>query len=270
MGNIQTGDAKSSKSAKSPGKVKALIKIRGKRGKIEGTHFTGIVPEEDDQSHYEANRTHTPEIIKKKEKTNINSPLNTNITATATMENKTDKPYITDSWQKVNNIPPTTNVKTVNEITPSSAESSSDSVFMDPLTPAGFSTEINQCYYSEENVNIDVVVPDSYENNFLNLPLNNFKLNEYKARKEKKLTEKLSKLGISKTSQISLNNDPRESFVSPNIECVKKADESGIEKDLENSANDFNYSKSSNVPLHLSLNSTCFSDSSSSPGIKFK
>lgn len=30
--------------------------------------------------------------------------------------------------------------------------SSSDSIFTDPLTPVGFAAEINQCYYSEENV----------------------------------------------------------------------------------------------------------------------
>lgn len=46
--------------------------------------------------------------------------------------------------------PSTTDIIVLREQTTSS---SSDSIFTDPLTtPIGFSTEINQCYYSEENV----------------------------------------------------------------------------------------------------------------------
>lgn len=50
----------------------------------------------------------------------------------------------------------------ISKITPSTSDvivlreqttsSSSDSIFTDPLTPVGFAAEINQCYYSEENV----------------------------------------------------------------------------------------------------------------------
>ncbi|KAK5644377.1 hypothetical protein RI129_005677 [Pyrocoelia pectoralis] len=171
MGNTQAGDLKSAKSGKSPGKVKALIKIRGKRaGKPDDPPFTGIVPERQDKS--TENEDATPK----------------------------DKC-----------------------VTPTSAESSSESVFTDPsaLTPVGFSTEINECYYSDENVNINnVVIPDSVPSNFMELPLNSFKLNEFKERKNEELGKRLSKLGLSKTSQISLESDLRDCFVSDNIECI--------------------------------------------------
>lgn len=35
---------------------------------------------------------------------------------------------------------------------PPTASSSSESLFTDPLTPLGFAAELNQCYYSDENL----------------------------------------------------------------------------------------------------------------------
>ncbi|KAB0794648.1 hypothetical protein PPYR_11487 [Photinus pyralis] len=177
MGNTQAGEIKTAKSGKSPSKVKALMKIRGKRGKPDDPPFTGIVPEKRDK---------TPE-----------KPT----------EDEIEKKFVT----------------------PTSGESSSESVFTDPsaLTPVGFSTEINECYYSDDNVNsINVVIPDSAPKNFMELPLNNFKLNEFKRRKEEELGKKLSKLGLSKTSQISLESDLRDCFVSENVECVERPGDS--------------------------------------------
>lgn len=61
---------------------------------------------------------------------------------------KTEFILITEITNKL--TPSTTDVIVLREQTTSS---SSDSIFTDPLTtPIGFSTEINQCYYSEENV----------------------------------------------------------------------------------------------------------------------
>lgn len=120
------------------------------------------------------------------------------------------------------------------KLTPPSGDSSSDSVFTDALTP-GCSTEINQCYYSEESVNLDVEVPDNTHSFFLqNLTLNNFKLNEYSAKREEEISKKLSKLGVSKTSQISLDSDPKECFVSDNIEVVKKVERDSGHEDMVN------------------------------------
>ncbi|GLV41899.1 cappuccino [Carabus blaptoides fortunei] len=120
---------------------------------------------------------------------------------------------VTDSWKKVNKLNKNNKLLTTGEqqVTPPSGESSSDSVFTDPLTPVDFAAEFNQCYCSEESVNIEVEVPDLTSTNydvsvwpFNDITLNSFKLNEYKLRKELELNEKLAKLVISKTSQINL------------------------------------------------------------------
>ncbi|XP_049823318.1 formin-2-like isoform X3 [Aethina tumida] len=58
-----------------------------------------------------------------------------------------------------------------------------------------------------------------------------FKLNEYRARHEEERTKKLSKLGVSRTSQISLDSDPRECFVSDNVEVVSN-DEVSVAESL--------------------------------------
>lgn len=181
MGNIQAGDAKPPKS----GKSKGLKIIRGKRNKTEEPHFTGVVPD-----------GRSSEII-------------------------TDK----NSHQKTKTLTPHENgalgPKIQEKISPQSGESSSDSVFTDPQTPVGFSAEINQCYYSEESVLSDVEIPDNVQESFShNFTLNSFKLNEHKFKREKILSAKLSKLGISKTSQISLEAEPNDSFSSENVEII--------------------------------------------------
>lgn len=216
MGNTQTGDNKSIKS----GKVKSLMKIRGKRGKNDDTvQFTNIATIKQNSDKVESSQAIPVEKCAPPKRTEA---------------------IITDSWKKAN----------AKEIDIKSGESSSESIFTDPLTPVGFSTEINKCYYSEESVSFDVVVPDTVQDSFLNLPLNNFKLNSYEIRKSEELTKKLNKLGVSRTSQISLDSDPREWFVSSNVECVTKeykypnelntTSESGIIRDID----DLSYSNS--------------------------
>lgn len=186
MGNIQAGDAKSTKT----GKSKGLKIIRGKRGKAEEPQFLSIVPEDSHQ-----NSSENDVLLENDEEANsIN--YKTKETSTPKAQERTS---------------------------PQSGESSSDSVFTDPQTPVGFSTEINQCYYSEESVLSDVEIPDTVHDNFShNFALNSFKLNEHKFKREKILNDKLSKLGISKTSQISLEAEPNESFCSGNVEVVTK------------------------------------------------
>ncbi|KAF5269711.1 hypothetical protein FQA39_LY08634 [Lamprigera yunnana] len=178
MGNTQAGEVKT-KMGKSPGKVKALIKMRSKRGKIEETPFSGVLTEEKHEM-----RKIELEVVNDED------------------ENKR-RDY---------------------KVTPTSGESSSDSVFTDPLavTPVGFSTQINEYYKNDQNVNINVIVPDFVKDHFLELPLNNFKLNEFKIRREEEINKKMGNLGLSKTSQISLDSDARDCFASENIECVQE------------------------------------------------
>lgn len=165
------------------GKGKGLKIIRGKRGKPEEPQFTGVVPDQ---------------------------PLSQKGNGDGI---KSQKPH--DNGKLSPNIQ--------EKVSPQSGESSSESVFTDPQTPVGFSMEINQCYLSEESVLSDVEIPDNVHDSFShNFALNSFKLNEHKFKRETILNEKLSKLGISKTSQISLEAEPNESFSSENVEIVTK------------------------------------------------
>ena len=172
MGNIQTGDTKS-------GKSKALKIIRGKRGKIEDDHFTGIVPDE-----YLQITSHLDQII-----------------------------AIT---------PKTTATLATSELT---SPQSNDSSFFDAQTTIGFTTEINQCYSSEDSVLLNHEEDNQKQENFVHdLALNSFKLNEHRVRRETVLNQKLSKLGVSKTSTISLESDPNECYVSENVEVITGKD----------------------------------------------
>lgn len=208
------------------------MKIRGKRNKQDNENqFTGVVPSETADGHAstseedltvkETRSTAPAKSVKEPPKSHAKSP---------------DRLLVTDSWCKVNQA---------DLVTPS-ADSSSDSVFAEALTPVGFSAEINQCYRSEDSFPAELEVVD----NFLHdLTLNSFKLNEYhQVKKGEEVIQKLSKLGISKTSQISLETDPNECFVSENVEVVKK-DERDSEVDGEESGfGGSNEYEKSNIP----------------------
>ncbi|RZB39864.1 formin-2 [Asbolus verrucosus] len=212
MGNLQTNEPKhSAKAGKSQGKVKSLMKIRGKRGKIDSSQFTGVVPEGTEFEERVFEHSFAKEEKPPEEKN----------------KQKNDNLIVTDSWCKVNRFNDE-NIEKKTKTPPSAVSSSSDSNFTDPLTPVGFNTEMNQCYYSEESVILDVEVPSTTtQEEFLhNLTLNSFKLNDYRMRHEEEKSKKLSKLGVSKTSQISLDSDPKDSFVSANVEIVNKDDSS--------------------------------------------
>lgn len=189
MGNLQS-DVKSNKAGKQ-GKVKQLMKIRGKKGKSDDVSFTCVVPE-DAETQEEEEEEHIQENNKR----------------SSTM-------VVTDSWCKVNQEQPS-------DVLSPGAESSSDSVFVDPLTPVAFSTEINQCYQSEEE-----------EENF-SAVLNSFKLNHYNKAKQDVITQKLSKLGVCKTSQISLDAAGEENFDSGNVEVVRKEETATTDLVTEN------------------------------------
>lgn len=215
MGNLQSGEVKVPKTGKSPGKVKSLMKIRGKRGKQEEPQFTSIVqpppPDEPDRMSYVSARDLTP---RSEEPPPLFTPPRS--------RKPPPKPETDNTTAR---MPP--------QMTPNS---SSDSAFTDAQTPVGFATELNRyCYHSEESVSLDVEVPDAtHSGNFL---LNNFKLNEHRVRKDGGLDTKLSKLGVSRTSQISLEGCGGQGFASENVECVvqknvavvghRRADEDG-------------------------------------------
>lgn len=216
MGNLQSNDPKSSKSGKG-GKVKNLMKIRGKKGKQEENQFISVVPE-DAQEHGHASASEDDLTVTEAKPDGAKTAK----TESKTAKGDSGQMLITDSWRKVNNCEHGT-PNNLDTVTPS-GDSSSDSVFAEALTPVGFSAEMNQCYRSEENLEIS--------DDFLHdLTLNSFKLNDYRARKEEVIGKKLGKLGISKTSQISLEADPKECFASENVEIVTKdsaGDESGF------------------------------------------
>ncbi|CAH0555466.1 unnamed protein product [Brassicogethes aeneus] len=216
MGNLQTGEGKQPKTGKSPGKIKGKIKLAKAKKSKEDVRFTGIVPEDIEVEEISA------VVIEKPVKKLAPKPP----------EKVPDKPprkepLITDSWREANKAAINSETKVS---PPSAVSSSSDSNFTDPCTPVGFSTELNECYQSEESI-LDVEVPNTVQDNFLhNLTLNSatsFKLNEYRARHEEVRAKKLSKLGVSKTSQISLDADPKECFASENVEVVNLDDDDG-------------------------------------------
>lgn len=197
MGNLQTGESKPTKA----GKAKTKIKLKGKKGKSDELLFTGVVPAPIEE------KPHT----KTAQDTNT-EPTSNNV-------------IVTDSWCKANNLDADADKKK-----PAASPSSSDSNFTDPLTPAGF----QETHDSEESVHLEVEVPNTTQETFLhNLTLNSFKLNEYRARHEEEKCRKLSKLGVSRTSQISLDSDPSECFATDNVEIVSEgaADDSGVASD---------------------------------------
>lgn len=115
---------------------------------------------------------------------------------------------ITDSWKQVKKLsdPKGPNNSTRKELTPPSKESSSESVFTDPLTPVGFAAEINQCYYSEESVNVNLeegkryVKPIGSKTKFCENAVSHHKKDAQISR------EKLGKLSVSKVSCVSLDD----------------------------------------------------------------
>lgn len=224
MGNLQGGEAKPPKNAKSPGKANRLMKRRFTRGKKD-IEFTGIVPEEkgedemstpdrcedrnegEDRSEDRSGDRSEDSGVNRVE-TDINNGEDSRVSVGVIPTVNSRSTLRTSSQQSKNGGDGWSGANVLNE---TSGESSSDSVFTDPLTPVGFA-EINQCYYSEESVRD---VPD---NTSTPVVINSFKLNEYKVRRDTELSRKLSKLGLSKTSQISLDDS---CFVSEDVFVVE-------------------------------------------------
>lgn len=225
MGNLQGSESKIPKTTKSPGKGNRLMKRRFTRGKKDKDDFLGIVPDDED----------TSTIIAAEDQSQIPKSTSSTTVKSSSLHQQSNKNIIESSggsgeWSLLQTAssptitaPPlvpastTTQQKDIKEQqarTPETGESSTDSVFTDPLTPVGFAAEINQCYYSEESV-LEADLPDTTSTTNV---INSFKLNEYKIRRENELNKKLHKLGISKTSQISLEgNLDGECFVSEDV-----------------------------------------------------
>lgn len=221
MGNLQANGEKSVKVNKSPGKKnakKAGNKLFGKGRK--DAHFTALVPDESETASTEDVVTVPSERSTHAALHGVELPVSSNNHSEAA---GVAHYVVSDSWKQINKAPapvePAGAKPPQQEVTPPSGESSSDSVFTDPLTSVGFSAEINQCYYSEESVNIEVEVPDVTADPSV-WPLNNFKLNEYKQRRDHERHKKLGKLGVSRTSQISLDETDG-CFVSGDVLIVE-------------------------------------------------
>ncbi|CAG9860478.1 unnamed protein product [Phyllotreta striolata] len=173
------------KSSKTKHKTK--VKLGGKKkGKVDDS-FVSIVPDGDEETAASTIPTYTPETP------------------------QTTSRILPDTEPLIDSISKITDVVDQNKI--ATPQSSSESYFTDPQTPVGVSTQ-----------NGKVANESHSQENFLhNLALNSFKLNEYRVRVEEEKTKKLSKLGVSKTSQISLDSDPNECFVTENVEIVSQA-----------------------------------------------
>lgn len=201
MGNLQGSENKPSKNLKSPGKANRLIKNRFARGKKNQEHFTGLVPEEEEHK-YPRTPEEEPKTDERTSKRNDDRKIHeatVNVSSTLVGGGKETNELAAEQRH--------------------SGESSSDTVFTDPLTPTDFSAEINQCYYSEENI-LDA------ETNVIN----NFKLNEYI---QEEFNKKLNKLGISKTSQISLDNNCSEDIVIVDMPKSNDTNENGVDDTQE-------------------------------------
>lgn len=217
MGNLQGSESKAPKSAKSPGKGNRLIKKRFSRGKKDKDEFTGIVPDDEDAI------VEAP-TVKQSSSKDQHSVLTRDQHDTGSTISQSQRKSGGD-WPHTN-APPKQQVITeaqITQVTPEAAESSSDSVFTDPLTPVGFAAEINQCYYSEENLDL----PDTTSTNVIN----SFKLNDFKVRKEEELTKKLNKLGVFKSSKISLDSNLDDCFVSEDVVIVNEMPKNATDGD---------------------------------------
>lgn len=194
MGNLQTSETKQAK-----GKGKAKFKNKGKKGKGIEEEFVGIVSENEHDLTVDVT---LPDYEVPEDKPAPPEPPDTLM--------------VNHSWSPVETKDEEDTKKPF--ITPIS---SSDSNFTEALTPQAFSKQTN----GSINNNLDPL--NSTQEQFL--ALNSFKLNEYRARHEEEKTKKLSKLGVSKTSQISLDSDPSECFVSDNVEIIRQVyDDSGF------------------------------------------
>lgn len=212
MGNLQGSESKTPKTAKSPGKGNRLIKRRFTRGKKDKEDFTGIVPDDDETS------TIVPE-----DQPQIPASASSATVKSSSLHQQSNKNILdgggSGEWSLLQaNSTATSPTATApaaakdHARTPETAESSTDSVFTDPLTPVGFSAEINQCYYSEESV-LEADLPDTTSTPNV---INSFKLNEFKIRRENDLHKKLNKLGICTKSHISLEGN-LDDFVSEDV-----------------------------------------------------
>ncbi|CAG9817334.1 unnamed protein product [Phaedon cochleariae] len=182
-----------SKQVKAKGKTKA--KLGGKKkGRIEDI-FTSVVPNEEEEQPQ-------PEPITPPAQKTADSC--THIEENLKLNNRISEISEGDSKKCV------------------TSPSSSESYFTDVQTPSG--TQIQASEHQEAEA------PSSTNGTFLhNLTLNSFKLNEYRARHEEVKVRKLSKLEVSKTSQISLDSNPEVCFASDNVEIVSQMhDDSGF------------------------------------------
>lgn len=157
---------------------------------------------------------------------------------------------ITDSWKQVEKLsdPKGPNNSTRKELTPPSKESSSESVFTDPLTPVGFAAEINQCYYSEESVNVNLeegkryVRPIGSKTKFCENGVSSHK-------KDAQSREKLGKLSVSKVSCVSLDDILDEDNIFILTDTMPDA---GTDDVCENSNLDFHQVSNQNVLYKVS------------------
>ncbi|KAL3269823.1 hypothetical protein HHI36_008881 [Cryptolaemus montrouzieri] len=206
MGNTQTNEGKPGKAGKSSGKVKGLMKIKGKKIKQGEPQFIGIVPQE---SETETRKEKTSVVIK-----NDSEKINSTLPEKEKQDSlHVEPPKATDSWYSADEI----NEESISKIATPSSVISSDSNFVD-------ATQSPQEFPKNLRLDFDTSDVDTPDNFFHNLTLNSFKLNEYRMKHEEEKNKKLNKLGVSKISQISLESDPCQCFETSEVQVIRNID----------------------------------------------
>lgn len=202
MGNLQGSEGKQSKTGKSPGKGKNLIKNLGNkksssksilRKKSESQCSKSLQESTDNVAE---DTTEQEQVPKRSVHVDPEGGRSTNLDSTDDSVRQQNKARDAKRPAKPSQLTTENGLLSVakKEISPPSKESSSESVFTDPLTPGGFAAELNAAYYSEESV---TATPDEARSSDVVLHV------EPTLRRN---DSRLDKLSVSKISRVSLED----------------------------------------------------------------
>lgn len=228
MGNLQTNEGgKSGSKGGQKSATKSKMRLLGGKKGAKTEEWTSVVPEENEISiRVTPEKEPTPPVVRT---TSSDSHFTLALSPAAFNQD------ITFTSDKKNSV-------------------STSAPILDKEVPLASSTLINK----DEN-------HDSGSFSDVFQPLNNFKLNEYRARVDKEKVTKLSKLGVTRTSQISLEQNGT-GFSSGVVEITENENESptgedkiGITDEVDDSrtTNTYNsipqYRRHMSVPLDTSI-----------------
>lgn len=228
MGNLQGSEGKQPKTGKSPGKGKNLIKNLGnkkatgkdaptksilrKKSASQCSTVTKSLQESMDdlvtetpaaeKDPIDVDQTTKKSAVAEPERvSNRSGSRSSNLDNSLRQQNKanvTKQPAKPTQLTTENGL---LSVAKKKEISPPSKESSSESVFTDPLTPGGFAAELNAAYYSEESV---TATPDEVRSTDVVLHVDS-NLRRHESRLEKLSVSKISRVSLDDRSSEDLN-----------------------------------------------------------------